>query len=107
MTSFHGLLYTVCQSTQHIGGVHFALLRLGCKTSYEASYNIINEWLEKIKWYSPAAKQSIISSQTTFFTNRVTDWQCGNDEHSSPEKENDARSPHTAIRPTSTLTNPK
>ena len=37
------------------------------------------------------------------------DWLCGDNEHSRPEKENenDARSPHTAIRPTSTLTNPK
>ena len=68
---------------------------------------IITIWLEKIKWYSPATKQSIISSQPTFLTNRVTDWQCGDNEHSRPENENDARSPNTAIRPTSTLTNPK
>ena len=66
-----------------------------------------NKWLEKIKWYSPATKQSFISSQRTFLTNRVTDWQCGDNEHANPEKENDARSPYTAIRPTSTLTNPK
>ena len=38
-------------------------------------------------------KQSIISSQPTFLTNRVTDWQCGDKEHSRPEKENDACSP--------------
>ena len=65
--------------------------------------------LRKDKWYSPATKQSIISSQPTFLTNRVTDWLCGDNEHSRPEKENenDARSPHTAIRPTSTMTNPK
>ena len=37
---------------------------------------------------------------TICFTNRVTDCQCGDNEHSSPEKENDARSSHTAIRPT-------
>ena len=67
-----------------------------------------NKWLEKIKWYSPATKQSIISSQPTFLANRVTDWLCGDSEHLRPaEKENDARSPHTATRRTSTLTNPK
>ena len=61
-----------------------------------------------MKWYSSATKQSIISSQPTILTNRVTDWQCGDIEHSSREKENDARSPHTAIRPTSTnVTNRK
>ena len=61
-----------------------------------------------MKWYSSATKQSIISSQPTFLTNRVTDWQCGDKVHSSREKENDARFPHTAIRPTSTnVANPK
>ena len=45
---------------------------------------------------------------STYLTNRVTDWQRGGNNDSSREKENYARSPHTAIRPTSTnVTNPK
>ena len=63
--------------------------------------------VRKDKMVLTSDKQSIISSQTTFLTNRVTDWLCGDNEHSRREKENDAHSPHTAIRPTSTLTNPK
>ena len=54
--------------------------------------------VRKVKWYSPTTKQSIISSQPTFLTNRVTDWLCGDNEHSRPEKENDARSPHAACK---------
>ena len=62
----------------------------------------------KKKRYSPATKQSIIIFQSTFLTNRVTDWQYGDNKHLSGEKQNDALSPHTAIRPTSTnVTNPK
>ena len=47
----------------------------------------------------------MISSQPTFVINRVTDWQYGDNEHSRPEKENDARSLNTGVRSTSTLTN--
>ena len=41
--------------------------------------------------------QCIILSQPAFFTNRVTVWQCGDNKHSSREKENDVRSFRTAI----------
>ena len=66
--------------------------------------------VRKDKMVLTGDEQSIISSQPTFLTKRVsgvTDWQCGDNEHSSTEKENDARSSHTAIRPTSTLKNPQ
>ena len=41
---------------------------------------ILTNGYGKIKWHSPATNQSIISSQLNFFTNRVTDWLCGDNE---------------------------
>ena len=44
-------------------------------------------YLEKVKWYSLAMHHLIISFQPIFLTNRSIDWQCGNNEHSSQDKE--------------------
>ena len=67
---------------------YFIYFLQACFTHYRNNQGVDNIWLEKIKSYLLAKKQSIISSQLTFFTNCVTNWQCGDNEHSSPEKEN-------------------